>query len=260
LVLTALPFWLMALLADAWRDPKPLGERVQPWIRGLGIGLASLIFLVITLSASQRVSGERQRRTLDSLLMIPTDRSAILFAKWLGSILSAHTLCWCLAAVWLLGLVTGAVNPFALLLLASAVLVYTALAASLGLWFSTVNKTNLRATLSALLAGLLVLAGPGILFPLLTGTSVESHSPFERGHWANWLMHYGLTPTIALWTLTFRAEDLLQTPDMRPYLRIVAAMVGVQLYLAAAGVLWWRSVSRLHAEKGPTSGLRRVGE
>jgi ABC-type transport system involved in multi-copper enzyme maturation permease subunit len=251
LVLTVLPFGFMAMLTNVSHDPTPLGKNLQPWIRGIGIALLCLILIVITLSASQRVSGERQRRTLESLFMFPVDRSAILFAKWQCSILSARSLGWCLTAVWLFGLVTGAINPFALPLLAAAALAYAAMMASLGLWVSTVNTTNLRATLTAFLAGLLLIAGPGILVPFLTGISVESNSPFERVRWANWVAHYGLTPTIALSTLTFRADDLLQEPGMRPYLRIVAALVGVHVYLAAAGVFWCLSVYHVHAEKGP---------
>jgi ABC-type transport system involved in multi-copper enzyme maturation permease subunit len=256
LVLTVMPFGLMAILAKLWHDPTPIGKILQPWIRGIGIGLLCLILIVITLSASQRVSGERQRRTLESLFLFPVDRSAILFAKWLGSILSARTLGWCLTAVWLLGLVTGAINPFALPLLATAALAYAAMMASLGLWVSTINTTNLRATLTAFLVGLIVIAGPGILFPFLTGTAVEPNSPYER---ADWVAHYGLTPTIALWTLTFRADDLLKEPDMKPYLRIVAALVGVQLYLAVAGVLWCLSVYRINAEKGPRCRDKETG-
>jgi ABC-type transport system involved in multi-copper enzyme maturation permease subunit len=259
LVLTVLPFGLMAMLANFWHDPTPMGKNLQPWIRGIGIGLLCLILIVITLSASQRVSGERQRRTLDSLFLFPVDRSAILFAKWLGSILSARTLGWCLAAVWLLGLVTGAINPFALPLLAAAALAYAAMMASLGLWVSTVNTTNLRATLTAFLAGLVVIVGPGILDPFLTGTSAEYNSPYERVRWANWVAHYGLTPTIAFSTLTFRADDLLKEPDMRPYLRIVAVLVGIPLYLAAAGVLWGLSVYHLNAEKGPRCRDKKTG-
>jgi ABC-type transport system involved in multi-copper enzyme maturation permease subunit len=256
LVLTVLPFGLMTMMANLWRNPQQLGEHLQPWIRGIGIGLLCLILLLILLSASQRVSGERQRRTLESLFLFPVDRSAILFAKWQGSILSARTLGWCLTAVWLLGLVTGAINPFALPLLAAAALAYAAMMASLGLWLSTVHNTNLRATLTALLVGFIVIAGPGILAPVLTGTSAEYNSRYER---MDWVAHYGLTPTIALWTLTFRADDLLKEPDISPYLRIVAVLVGVQLYLAAAGVFWCLSVYRLNAEKGPRCRDKETG-
>jgi ABC-type transport system involved in multi-copper enzyme maturation permease subunit len=258
LVLTVLPFGFAAIVAEWWRHPTPLGELLQPWVRGLSIGLVCLIFIVIVLSASQRVSGERQRRTLDSLLMIPSERSAILFAKWQASILSARMFCGCLAAVWLLGSIAGAINPFALPLLVAAGMAYVALAASLGLWLSTVNKTNLRAMLSTLLAALIVLSGPGILFPFLTGTLLVDPSPSAKTHWGAWLAQYGLTPPVALWTLSFRAHDLLQDSDPRMYLRIVSALAGVQVYLLAAGVLWWLSLSGLHAEKGPAA--RKQGE
>lgn len=63
---------------------------------------------------------------------------------------------------------------------------------------------------------------------------------------------------MAVWILSFRAQDLLQQSDPRTYLRIAAALAGIQVYLLAAGILWWLSVLCLHAEKGPPA--RRQGE
>lgn len=70
------------------------GQDLNLIIRTLGTVIASTMLLAIALAAAATVSQERERQTLDSLLTIPLDRDGILFAKWLGSILSVRWL-WC---------------------------------------------------------------------------------------------------------------------------------------------------------------------
>jgi ABC-type transport system involved in multi-copper enzyme maturation permease subunit len=255
--LTILPIGFTALVAESWNKSIPLGEHTQPWVRGFGIGLSCLLLLIIALNAAHRVSRERERQTLETLFTIPSDRSIILFLKWLASILSTRSLWWCLLTVWAFGLLTGGMNPFALPFLVAASLVYAGFVASLGLWFSTFNKSTLRSTLFTLLSALVLIAGLNILLKFITGVPLGAQMVHGRSRWYDIFMEYGLTPPVTIWTLTFRADDLLQGKDAFPFLRIVAALAGLHCYLAAGVILWLSSISRLNAEKGPAPATPR---
>src|SRR5262249_30095106 len=122
-----------------------VGEGFQPWVRHLGTWLGSFLLVIVAISAASRISRERERQTLDTLLTLPTERAAILFAKWLGSVLCVRGFCWGLVAIWGLGLLTGGLNPCAVVLSGAAWLVYAAFAASVGLWFSAISGSTLRA-------------------------------------------------------------------------------------------------------------------
>src|SRR5207248_5365243 len=97
------------------------------------------------------------RDTLVSLMTTTLSTQEILWAKWAGALASVRPLLWLLGAVWLIGLVTGAVHPLAVVLQACAWLAPAACFAALGLWLSAAAATTLRATtwtvLAALLAG-----------------------------------------------------------------------------------------------------------
>jgi ABC-type transport system involved in multi-copper enzyme maturation permease subunit len=104
-------------------------------------------------------AGERDRQTLDSLLTTPLENRAIVWGKWWGGFLSVRKAWYCLAAIWVVGLVTGTLSPFAVPVLGLACLIYAAFAASVGLWFSLVCRTTLRAMFWTLIV--LVIAGGG---------------------------------------------------------------------------------------------------
>jgi ABC-type transport system involved in multi-copper enzyme maturation permease subunit len=57
---------------------------VQDWVQRLEIVLSSVLLLIVALSASGRVSRERERRTLDNVLTLPVSRSAIHLERGLA--------------------------------------------------------------------------------------------------------------------------------------------------------------------------------
>jgi ABC-type transport system involved in multi-copper enzyme maturation permease subunit len=217
----------------------------QAWVVRMEIVVSVVLFVIEALSASRRVSQERERRTLDNLLMLPVGIDAILFAKWLGSILSVSRLWWLLVPIWIAGIVTGGLSVFALPFLAAAMLVYASFVASLGLWFSVVSGSTMRASLFALLVAVVFLAVPGAL---ATQSSFSlyllAEHPFQM--WESLLTAYGFSPLDTLEVLTFREADLLSKgSELLAFARILAAVTGLHFYMAATALLWLMTRARL---------------
>jgi len=169
LVATLLPGFLIvaAHLDELWgvlagvkfQGSGPLGDVMNAYVRIAGTLVACLTLLGVAVRASSSLSGERDRQTLDALLTSPLDSDAILFAKWLGAILSVRWAWLWLGVIWGLGLITGGLHLIALPLLAGAWFVFAAFLATLGLWWSVAARTTLRATVGTLIATALVAVG-----------------------------------------------------------------------------------------------------
>lgn len=115
--------------------------------------------LLALLTAADAISGERERRTLESLLLTPVSRLAIVAGKLLASLslwLAAFAIT--IAYVWFLGRGVGIAGDA----LASGIVVGTLLAvflASLGILISVFSSSN-RVSLSLSLFLLLALFAP----------------------------------------------------------------------------------------------------
>jgi hypothetical protein len=74
-------------------------------------------------------------------------------------------------------------------------------------------------------------------------------------------LEYGLNPASTLWAFSFRSAELLEGADhLTPVLRILVAVAGLHFYLAATGVLWALTRSRLDAAKGPDQSTSSTSE
>jgi ABC-type transport system involved in multi-copper enzyme maturation permease subunit len=219
------------------------------WLRCVGTPLVCLMCVVIAFYASSSVSRERDRQTLDNLLTIPDGADAILKSKWLGSMLSVRHCFWCLGVVYGLGVLTGGLHFLAAPLVALTCLVYAGFSASLGLYFSTVSRTTLRATVFTVMT-LVALCG---LQTLLWG-NLELLQ--ERGILPRWLaalpliQEYGLTPPLPLLVLSFPlfSSPLLDREfDFTTPGKVGAALVGLICYAVAAWALWRLALARFRA-------------
>jgi hypothetical protein len=142
------------------------------------------------------------------------------------------------------------VNVFAIPLLAAATMVYAGFVSSLGLWFSTVSGSTMRAGLLTLLAALLFLAVPGAL-TTASNPAVNLLTPEPFWSW-RMVREYGLSPPTTFWVLSFRTSDLVGVEHLANTSQILAAVVGLHGYLAATLLLWVASRARLvklHAPK-----------
>ena len=258
LMVMALIIFTVALMGVTARAESGAGfhQMINGLVRGLGTPGVCFLGLSVALTAARRVSRERQRQTLDNLLTIPPEREAILFAKWLGSLLSVRGLWWAPAGLWVLGVVTGGLHLAALPLMLAALVVYLAFMASLGLWFSTLYGTSMRATLFTTLAALVVLICPGFMVHM-TGGSLRPavSSALMTVDWPGMFFEYGLNPPAALWVLAFQVDDFAKE-EMRTLVKILCAIAGLYCYMGLAALLWWLTCARFRAKKGPAPRRR----
>src|SRR5207249_440331 len=76
---------------DPW-----FAREVNVWVRMAGTFVACLTILGVAVRASTSIGNERDKQTLDSLLTSPMDSSTMLWAKFVGIMLSVR-----LAWIWL---------------------------------------------------------------------------------------------------------------------------------------------------------------
>lgn len=244
----------------SWED---LTEGMNVFVRVVGTFVACLLLLGVAVRAATCISGERDRQTFDSLLTSPLDSNEILFAKWAGSVLSVR---W--GWVWLgiiagLGLITQGLNPLAAPLLLGAWFVYASFLAILGLWFSTVSRTTLRAILWTLLTTIGIAVGHWVLWlcclPIYFLFDMWDWRDLDRLRESTMTFQgFGLTPPATLALLAFQGEEFETDRYIRKeYLEWMAcAVVGVACYALATPILW-AAVSRRFREITGRTAFRR---
>lgn len=228
----------LTAIFDAVSRHQPITTVTNPMARFLGTMIGCLMLLGIVFTAVGTVSREREQHTLDNLLTLPMDRKDILWAKWLGSILSVRRLAWGLGLVWGLALVTGGLHPIAVPLLVLAFLAHGAFAASLGVWFSVVSPSKVQATLRAVV----------VLFGINVGSLILGENLAAT------------TPMLCLWNLAFlRLDNLLLLPfagdtwgfvnDSAAEARqIVLGLAGALVYAVISLILWSWACKRFAKE------------
>lgn len=221
---------------------QSLGSAVNPWLRLAGCTVACLLLIAVAVRAAGSVSGERDRETLDGLLTSPLESHDILFAKWLGSLVSVRWGWLWLAVIWALGLSTAGLSLPGVCLMAIAWLVFAGTLAGVGLWFSTACHTTLRATLLTLIVTAVAALHPGLVllfcaapggggFPSFLGlfspatafywlscTQVEFHQQEIRTIGILFGLFIWSLAAVCLWTTTRRRFRMLSSrmPYRRP--------------------------------------------
>jgi hypothetical protein len=135
------------------------------------------------------------------------DSNAILLGKWIGNILSVRWGWLWLGVIYALGLLTGGLHPLALPLLVGAWIVYAFVVSGIGLWFSMVSRTTLRATLWTLSATIAAGVGHWLLWmcclPLRIANVGDAEVVQGLGKF-----QVGFTPPLALgFSFTFSRVD-----------------------------------------------------
>jgi ABC-type transport system involved in multi-copper enzyme maturation permease subunit len=182
----------------------PLRSSMNVYVRTAGTAVACLLLLGVAVRASTGIGGERDRQTLDALLISPLDSNAILFGKWLGAFLSVRWGWLWLGTIWAMGLLTGGMHLLALPALICAWAVYAAFLAAWGLWWSVTARTTLRATVWTLATTVALAVGHWLPWMCC----VPMLGPFGRMELEALLrFQTGLTPPVALGIMEFHDAD-----------------------------------------------------
>lgn len=232
-----------------------LSEAMRYWSAIVGSMVGTLLLLGVATRASGCVSSERDRQTLDALYTSPMTSDDILAGKWLGCVLSVRYGWVWLGLVWGLGVLTGGLHVLTLPLLIGAWFVYAAFVACLGLWFSVVSRTSLRATLWTLLSTVGCACGHWLIWAccipaFILGGDTPGQLFEDVTEWTR-RVQVGLTPFLALGNyLPFRMQDFTGRYDRKEGYEIVLGAVGVLFWAILAGLLWLATSRRFRVISG----------
>ncbi len=254
----------VALLTWVMGTPQIMNEPINLAVRIMGTVLATLSLFGVAIRASGSIGGERDRQTLDTLLTTPVENDSIVWSKWWGSILGVRKGLYLLLALWVLGVVTTGVSPWAVPLLLLGWLAYAAFVAGVGMIFSLYCRTTLRATIWTMITVIGVGAGHWLLYLCCCGPVMMVTSPAqplgaprtsESAEWTDQVMEFqkcALTPPYALYWLTFRTEELsnsdvddmlgsrgriYQDSEELVLTRLTYCLIGMALYGLTGGIL-----------------------
>lgn len=246
-LLYSLVIALLTFMVEATRNSGGHDLFVNGLVRILGTSLSCVVFLSIALRAARSISGERERGTLDSLLLTPVESRAILAAKWQASMLCTGGLWWGIFPVWLLGALAGGLSWLALPLLVVAWLTYASVAANLGLWFSLVSRTTFRATAWTLLALAGVMAAPHLVWSCVDAVVALAGRRGLRDVGA-----YQLMPPVSLYQLAFHEGDVMGMGigGAKFQATLPTLLLGLAGYALFAALLW----TLLRLRFGPVTG------
>jgi ABC-type transport system involved in multi-copper enzyme maturation permease subunit len=189
-------YWIGSFELGQWREG--LKDLINVWVRVVSVFIGCFMLLQVAVRAAGAISGERSRQTLDGLLSTPLESHAILFAKWLGSLLSPRLSWLLLAVVWALAVQSRGLQVWAIACFLLAWLVYAGFLGCLGLYFSVIARSTQRATLWTLVTIILTLAGTTLLAYDLSSND---------NHW------FSLLPPVSLGLLLSASADFKEVTE-----------------------------------------------
>jgi ABC-type transport system involved in multi-copper enzyme maturation permease subunit len=239
MIILLLASLLPALAIELTTSRTQVREAMSHWTRIVGAMVACLLLVGVAVRAANSISSERDRMTWDGLLTTPLGSNAILFAKWLGSLLSIRWGWLWLLTIWGLGSAEGGLHLLAVPVLLLAWTVYAGLLATVGLWFSLICQTSLRAIIWTLFTILAVVAG-FLVLPVYSSPFFQIAGP--DAFWVRWLyrLNMGLAPPVALGRmLPFGWGGHLPGLGRKQRWEMEFALLGLACWATAAVVLWF---------------------
>jgi ABC-type transport system involved in multi-copper enzyme maturation permease subunit len=229
------------------------GEKSREWtivFAIIGAGWYLFMLLIAALSAAGRFSGEIERQTLDSLLLVPA-RDRIPYAKWLASVLQMRFGWWFLGWVVCIGVARG-MRLECLLLSVVAWWVYAGFLASIGLWCSLLTRSTARATMLTLMLGFTIVFAGGWM-----ADHVEYYLPLPawvRELQEDGLEDFGMAGPITLWGKALERRkswnaDWVETG--------ITFLPGLAFYAFLAWLFWRMAWARFELLTGETFLWRR---
>ena len=238
--------------ADYWHQ---LPEAMNAWFRIAGTAVSCLLLLRIAVYASTTITSERERETFDALLTTPLTSEAMLNAKLLGCLTSVRIGWIWLGSMVVLAVITGGVHPLAVPILVVAWMVYATFFAMIGIWYSMICKSSMRATIASVLTSIFVggghwlVAGLCCYFP--AAIAFRNSNP---GDWPEYVVKFqaGMTPPFVIGFCAFSWENLARDFHTRDVEGLMpCCFLGIFLWAGACAALWnglllprFRQVSR----------------
>jgi ABC-type transport system involved in multi-copper enzyme maturation permease subunit len=215
-----------------WGNALQTGNRTQldgmlelfAWIM---IAILGLYIILVTVRLTGCIVREKERQSLDSLLLLPLTTTEFLRAKMVGNLRRYWPALLPFASTWLVVLFFGDLAPWAGFLLLIAVAVHLCFFAMLALFLSVVCETSVSAYVTLAL----------VLLTLLIGTVA---CPILVPGLADWC--YALNP-VGCWITIMR--DWWRKDQYSSFVEIAGCLV---FYLAAAMALAVAARRRFHRD------------
>ncbi len=186
--------------------------------------LAAGLSLGLLFHLSGAITRERERRTLESLLVVPESRWRILWEKWLGAVLRRQSWIVAIGSVFLIGVISGLMRPLAGLMMVVLSLTQAFVVSMIGLLATSVARKTVRARVAALAVILVIL-----------GISLFATGDPDSASWNQFLAHFKWTEAlnpISAWELAFDLEHT-RGAIARNEVAEITIGIGVDLLVAA---------------------------
>lgn len=241
-------FFLGAALWDFFTHPNgfrnDFAEIMNVWTRLTAAGVACLLLVGVAVRASTTIRSEIDRDTFDALVTTPLSSDAILLAKFVGSLFSVRLGWLWLGAVLGLGVLSGGLHVLAVPLFLGAWVVYACFFALVGLWFSMVSRSMMRATVYTMLTTVFFGFGHWFLtlfccLPMFFLLAMGGGPP---GDLPEYLAKFqaGLTPPFALFAFAYPSWDVTFPFGRRDFGEMAGfCLLGLFLYGTACLMLWF---------------------
>ncbi len=236
-------FWEQFFNGNAFRGGPGLFDMMNVWVRIAATGVACLTLLGVAVRASTTIRSEIDKDTFDALVTTPLPSNAILLGKFVGSLFSVRLGWFWLGAILGLGVLTGGLHMLALPLFLGAWTVYAIIFAMIGLWFSMVSRTSMRATVYTMLTTIGLSVGHWMIwmccFPLLL--LLDMHRGMQNP--SEYLMKFqaGMTPPFVLGWFAYSPENLAREfqhgrefPELMGF-----SLLGLFLWSMGGLMLWF---------------------
>jgi hypothetical protein len=168
--------------------------------------------------------------------------NAILFGKFIGSLFSVRIGWLWLGAILGLAVVTGGIHILALPLFLGAWIVYAVGFTLIGLWFSMVCRSSMRATVYTVLTAIGVSVGHWLIWLCCLPAVILMQMDRHGGELAKYMGFFqlGLTPPFVLGFLAYSPEDLGHNFGHREFAELLAfCLLGLFLWIMGSLMLWF---------------------
>jgi ABC-type transport system involved in multi-copper enzyme maturation permease subunit len=220
-------------------------QGMNAWVRIAGTFVAGLAVMGVAVRASTSIGIERDKQTLDSLLTSPMDSGTILWAKFIGTLLSVRLAWVWLGLIWAIGVVTGGLHVFAVPLVLAAWFVYAAFFTMLGLWFSMTARTTMRATVYTMLTTLGLAVGHWLLW-LCCGPLLYLGGQGGADRISEYLLKFqtGMTPPAVLVVFAFNGYEFTNNGGSTEFAQWIGfSILGLFIWGVAALIFWFALLS-----------------